>query len=174
MTKSQCFVIKRGTDFHEAVKEHFELLPRWSEVFEQVSILLGEEITKMTFDPDNLKIVPRELTNEDIKKLFTKDGRLKKNLKRSNELRKAYLEIIKEVGLTHFEDLSRINFSHGVMRLQGQSLESFRTTENDVYYKADFDLAARSEGQVVPISEIEYSETYLNELKKREAVEKEV
>ncbi len=134
--------------------------------------LSGEEITRIVFDPNNLIIVPRELTNEDNKKLFTKYGHLKKNLKRSKELRNSYIKIIKRTGLSEFNDLSRINFIYGVMRTAGQKLESFRTTENDIYYKADFDLEKRSGGLVIPISEIEYQETYLNEIKKREAKEK--
>lgn len=54
------------------------------------------------------------------------------------------------------------------MRTHGQELESFVTSENDIYYKTNFDLEKRTNGLVIPITEIEYEETYLNELKKRE------
>ncbi|MOA67718.1 hypothetical protein D3C78_1950160 [compost metagenome] len=52
------------------------------------------------------------------------------------------------------------------MRFHVESLKSFRTSEMDVYYEADFDLVVRSKGLVEPITEIEYQEKYLEELKR--------
>lgn len=63
-------------------------------------------------------------------------------------------------------NLSIINFSYGMLRRNGENLESFVTSDHDLYYKADFDLKARSSGLVEPITEIEYQEKYLEELKK--------
>lgn len=167
MKRTQCFVIKRGTDYDKAVKKHFELRPKWENVFNRVSELLGQKIERMAFDTKQLFVDYFDLS-DDNKQLFTKDGRLKRNLNKSKEIHREYLRIIKDEGLTDFMELGRINFIYGVMRMQGQELEYFATLENDIYYKADFDLEKRSNGNVIPISEVEYQETYLNELKRRE------
>ena len=167
MKKVQCFVIKRGTNFDRDIKEHFGLRDKWENVFPRVSELLGEKITEMALDTDELVISLDEIKNEQTKKLFTKNGVLRKNLKASNQLRKDYQRIIQEEGLKRYRELRFINFVYGVMRLSGQMLESFVTDEHDVYYRADFDLEKKTNGLVTPISEVEYQETYLNELKKR-------
>lgn len=169
MRKTQCFVIKRGTDYDKAVKKHLESLPRWNNVFKKVSELLGEKITKMAFHPTRLVIDRSEIKNEETLNLFKKDGELKANSNKVKDILEDYKQIVKDEGLAAFEELRVINFRYGVMRMRGQMLESFITQENDIYYKADFDLAARCNGLVIPISEIEYHETYLNEIKKRES-----
>src|SRR5699024_1995190 len=101
--------------------------------------------------------------------LFKIDGQLKANTKKSKKILDGYLEIIEECGLSGFMELRLINFTYGVMRVRGQKLESFKTSEDDVYYKADFDLEKKTNGLVEPITEVEYEEKYLTELKKREA-----
>ncbi|PWA08627.1 hypothetical protein DCC39_14400 [Pueribacillus theae] len=167
MSKTQCFKIKRGTVYDKAAKEHFELLPKWKNVFSRLSDLLEEEITKMAFSPHILRLDPSEFTKEENKKLFRKDGVLKSNTNKAKNLFKDYQKIIEEEGLSKFEELRHINFIYGVMRMRHQHLESFRTSENDIYYKADFDLEKKTNGLVIPISEIEYEEKYLEELKKK-------
>lgn len=168
MSQLYCFVIKKGTDFDKAVKEHFELRAKWDGVFDKVSDLLGEKITKIAFSSTRFIIEPSELINEHNKNLFKKDGELKTNSNKAKNLLEKYKEIIQEVGLSEFKELREINFRYGVMRTHGQELESFVTSENDIYYKTNFDLEKRTNGLVIPITEIEYEETYLNELKKRE------
>lgn len=163
-----CYKIKRGTQFDHAVKEHFALRPKWEVVSNRVSDLLGEKITRMAFDPRKLRIDITELKKEENRKLFKKDGYLKANLKKAKELQKRYQEIIAEEGLTDFLDLGLIHFMYGVMRYRGESMEMFRTSENDIYYKTDFDLEKRSKGMVESISEVEYHEVYLSEIKKQE------
>lgn len=171
MSNIQCFKSKAGTNYDSAIKKHFSLLPKWNEMFSKVSELLGENITQLAYSLDYFIIDPSELTKEENKKLFKADGQIKSNTKQAKELFAQYKEIIKEVGLYEYEELSRINFAYGVMRTRGQELESFRTSENDIYYKADFDLEKRSSGNVEPITEIEYEEKYLEELKKSKAKE---
>jgi len=168
MSNYKCFKIKRGTGYDKAIKKHFELLPKWNQVFDKVSELLGEKITRLAFSVDYLKIDPNELTKEENKKLFKKDGVLKNNTKKAKSIFEEYKKIIDEVGLSEYEELRYINFRYGVMRTHGQYLKSFRTSENDIYYKADFDLERKTNGLVIPISEIEYEEKYLEELKKQE------
>lgn len=90
----------------------------------------------------------------------------------SNQTARDYKEIIEEVGLANYKELRVINFIHGVMRYAGEEMSSFVTSENDIYYEADFDLEKRSartsngESLVIPITEIEYQEKYLEEIKK--------
>lgn len=172
MGKYQCFKIKRGTKYDEAVKHHFSLEPKWKLVFKHVSDLLGEEINKLGFSKDQLIVDPYELTKEENKKLFKKDGSLKGNLKKSKELLKEYKSLIEEVGLSEYEELRFINFAYGVMRTHGQTMEQFKTSEDDIYYKCNFDLEKKTSGAVEPISEIAYEEKYLEELKKREGDDK--
>ncbi len=171
MRETQCFKIKRGTEFDQSVKHHFELADKWENVFPKVSELLDEEITMMVLTTDNLIIELDEIKKPENKKLFKKDGALKKNLKEANQLRKNYQKIIKDEGLEDYQELRYINFVYGIMRRRGEELKSFRTSENDIYYKADFDLEKRSSGNVTPISEVEYQEKYLEEIKKKEAEE---
>lgn len=164
-----CFKIKSGTLFDKEVKKHFELLDNWKKVFEELSEYLGETITELVFTTETLIINPEEITHPDIKKLFRKDGRIKSNSNKAKEVLNQYRIILAKNGLEYFKELRMINFVHGVTRRRGEDLESFRTSDNGIYYKASFDLEKRSNGCVVPISEIEYEETYLNELKKRES-----
>lgn len=166
MNETFCFKSKSGTNYDAAVKKHFNLLPKWNVMYEKVSELLGERITKLAYSCDYFIIDPKELTKEENKKLFKQDGQIKSNTKKAKELFAKYKEIINEIGLSEYEELNRINFKYGVMRRQGQKLESFRTSDNDIYFKADFDLEKRCEGLVEPITEIEYEEKYIEELKK--------
>jgi len=87
---------------------------------------------------------------------------------KAKSINEEYKNILSDVGLNDYEELRYINFAYGVMRMRGQKLESFRTSENDIFYKADFDLVKRTDGLVEPITEIQYEEKYLEELKKQE------
>lgn len=170
MTKSYCYKSNPESDFGKAVKKYYMLLPLWSAVADAVSELLGEKITKMAQETDELWIDTSEVSAE-TKKLFTKDGKLKANSKRANEIRKEYKRIISSVGLTDFQDLRFIKFAYGIMRTSRQQrLESFICSECDMYLKADYDMLYRdkSAGSISPISEIEFEEKYLSELKKQE------
>lgn len=166
MNSTQCFKIKPNTKLHEELKKHFSLLPKWKGVYEKVSELLGEDITKLGYSTYELYIDFSELTTKENKALFKKDGTLKMNLKKSKQLLERYKDIIKEAGLSEYQELRSINFRYGVMRFGNQHLESFWTSEDEVYYKADFDLEKKTNGLVLPISEVEYQEKYLEELKR--------
>lgn len=165
MTNIQCFKSKSGTNYDSEIKKHFNLLPKWDLMFEKVSELLDENITKLAFSCDHFIIDPNELTNEENKKLFKKDGQIK-STKKAQELFLKYKGLIDEVGLLEYKELRLINFTYGIGRTRGQVLESFHTSEDDLYFKADFDLERRSSGNVEPITEIDYEEKYLEELKK--------
>jgi hypothetical protein len=168
MGKYQCFKSKRGTKYDRALKKHFSMLPKWEIVFDKVGEILDEKITRMAFETDELYLDISGIKKEENKKLFTKDGRLKKNSNRAKSVLGLYKDTIQDEGLSEFQDLRLINFTHGIMRLRGQKLESFKTSKDDIYFKADFDLESKSNGSVEPISEIEYEEKYLEELKNRE------
>lgn len=166
--KNSCFKINRESDFYVEVQKQLKLRHIWSEVmFQHASEILGEKITKMAFDTKELAVDLSEIKNPETKKLFKQDGTLKKNLKKSKEILKRYQAAVELEGLSEYEELRYINFRFGVMRVRGQSLESFRAHDGDIYYKANFDLNKRSNGNVVPISEIEYEEMYLETLKKQ-------
>lgn len=168
MSQYSCFKIKRGTNYDKAVKEHFELLPKWNNVFERLGKLLGETITKLAFTRENLYVDLGEVKNPENKKLFKKDGSLRGNMKNAKDVLQQYRTILDEEGLGNYQELRHINFTYGVMRISGQELESYRTSENDIYYRANFDLEKKTGGLVEPITEIEYQEKYLEELKKQE------
>lgn len=161
------YKIKQGTNYDKAVKEHFKLRELWRNVFPLVNELLNEQITRIAQHPEDLYIDTSDIKREENKKLFNKDGKLKSNTKRANQIREDYKQIIQKVGLSEFRDLGTINFIYGVMRLSGEHLQSYRTSDNDIYYESDFDLEKRSNGLVVPITEIEYQEKYLEELKNK-------
>lgn len=168
------YKIKPGTKYDLAVKQHFRLNKNWNQVYEKMGEALGEKITKLVRLPKYLKIDPKELTKEENKKAFKKDGCLKSNSKKAKEIAELYKSIIEEVGLSEFESLGTLNFIYGIMRYHGESLKTFRTSDYDLYYEASFDLDERSkrttggESLVEEISEIEYTEKYLEEIKKQE------
>ncbi|MBX4152419.1 hypothetical protein [Paenibacillus lautus] len=173
MSKMRYYRITRGTRYDQAVKKHFELNKHWKQVYGRLSEELGETITKLVQHPKRLTIDPTELTKEENKKAFKKDGSLKGNSKKAKEIAELYKSIIEEAGLTEYESLGTINFIYGVMRYQGETLKTFRTSEFDLYYKADFDIIERSkrtngESLVEEITEVEYTEKYLEEIKKQE------
>lgn len=173
MTKTYCFKSVSDSAYGLEIKKYMKLILLWSEVIDKVGHLLGEPITKMGRDTDELYIDIDEVNSENVK-LFTKDGKLKKNSKKANELRKRYLQIIEDVGLSDFQDLHMVNFIYGVMRTsQTQTLSSFISSEHDVYLKANYNMIDRekSSGYVEPITEIEFEEKYLKELKKREGMQ---
>jgi hypothetical protein len=168
LSKNQCFKTKEGTTYALEVKKCLILSPKWEEVYPKLSELLGETITKLGHSKDYLLIDYDELTKEENRKLFKLDGQLRSNTKKAKKLYQDYLEILDKVGLSGFMELRDLNFVYGVMRMRGQNLSSFRTSEHEIYFKADFDLAESSNGMVEPITEIQYEEKYLSELKKRE------
>jgi hypothetical protein len=168
----QCFKIKRGTAFDSEVKKYFILSKKWDAVYHKVSNLLGENITKLAHSIDTLVIDLSELKNEENKKLFKKTGELKSNTKKAKRILEDYKRILDNCGLAGFNELRYINFAYGIIRTSYQQhLESFRSSENDIYYKADFNLEKKSNGMVEPITQIQYEEKYLEELKKREVSE---
>jgi len=167
MNQYQCFKIKRGTDYDIAVKKHFSQRPKWKNVVSKVNEILCEgDISEMALVTDALWINTAQLKSEKNKNMFTKDGKLKSNSKKAKEVLNKYISIIEDEGLSDFVELGLINFSFGVMRLRGQELESFVTSEHDIYYKCDYDLKKRTQDLVIPITEIEYEEKYLEELKR--------
>ncbi|OME55554.1 hypothetical protein BSK59_13850 [Paenibacillus odorifer] len=163
----QYFKIKNGTEFDTAVKKHLNMLPNWKQVYGKLSELLDEKITLLVQASDYLQIDCSEIKKEENQKLFKKDGSLRANSKKAKEVLAAYKDIIEECGLKGFENLGHINFCYGVMRFQGETMKSFKTSEHDIYYEASFDLEERSKGLVIPITDIEYQEKYLEELKKQ-------
>lgn len=174
MSEMKYYKIKRGTKYDLAVKKHFELNKNWKQVYGKLSEALGETITKMVQHPKFLTIDPTELTKDENKKAFKKDGSLKGNSKKAKEIAEQHKKIIEECGLAEYENLGTINFIYGVMRYSGESLKTFRTSEFDLYYKADFDIDERSkrtnrgESLLEEITEVEYTEKYLEEIKKKE------
>lgn len=176
MSEKRFYKIRPGTPYDAAVKKHFELRIKWSEVYPKVSELLGEKITRLALVIDKLYVDLSEIKKDENKKLFNKDGCLKSNSKKAKEVFESYKAILKDVGLSEFEELRMINFVYGVMRYSGEELTSFVTSESDIYYEADFDLEKRSsrssfgESLVIPITEIEFQEKYLEELKKTQQV----
>lgn len=174
MSEMKYFKIKRGTKYHEAVLNHFQLNKQWKQVYEKLSEVLDEKITKLVQYPRFLTIDPTELTKDENKKAFKKDGTLKAKSKKAKEIEEQYKLIIHEAGLEEYENLGTINFIYGVMRYQGETLKTFKTSQYDLYYKADFDVAGRAKntsGDILEeISEVEYTEKYLAEIKKKEEV----
>lgn len=166
MNDIQCFKVKKGSKLEQEINKYFSDLPKWVNVIKDVNEFMGESITRIGLDPQNLYIDPDELKKVENKKLFTKDGRLKKsNLKRANALREIYKESVKMNGLQDFKEFDYICFTYGIYRTRGQRLERFGSKEVGVYFKANFDLEKRTNGMVEPITEIEYQETYLKMLK---------
>lgn len=175
MSQMKYYKIIRGTKYDQAVKKHFELNKQWKQVYGKLSEVLGETITKMVQHPKYLSIDPTELTKEENKKAFKKDGSLKGNSKKAKEIAEQYKLIIEEAGLVEYENLGTINFLYGMMRYQGETLTTFRTSEFDLYYEANFNIDERSkrtnggESLVDEITEVEYTEKYLEEIKKKNA-----
>lgn len=162
------YKIKPGTAYAKEIEKYFEMKPLWKGVYKKVSELLGEQVEALAHTTDNLYVEFHELKNEDNKKMFKKNGCLKTNSKRAKETLIRYKEIIKELGLSEYQTIGHINFKYGVMRYSGEELRSFGTHEKQMYFEASFDLEKRSRELVIPISEVEYREKYLEVLKQSE------
>lgn len=169
MEKEFCFKTVEGTEYHNKVKDFLSTRKRWAIALGKLGEFLGEELTRISQHTDALRIDLDEIKDPANKKLFKKDGTLKQNLKAAKEVQKEFKKIIDECGLTDFEPLGTINFKHGIMRFQGETLDSFATSDLHIYYKANFDLQKRAGDLVEKVSLIEYQEKYLEELKKLEA-----
>ncbi|QNK89062.1 hypothetical protein H7992_04880 [Sporosarcina sp. resist] len=170
MEKTYCFKSNRDSAYGLEIRKYMKLLPLWGEVIAKVGGLLGNPITAIAHEVDELWIDVDQVSPE-IAKLFTRDGKLKKNSKAANDIRKKYLQIIEDVGLEGFMDKPRINFIYGVMRTsQQQSLASFISSEHDVYFKANYDMLDRekSNGYIEPITQIQFEEKHLEGLKKND------
>lgn len=170
MSETYCFKSVDESSYGKKVKRYFELVPMWNEVIKFVGTILDEDITKIARDPEELYIDLSELQG-DSKKLFTKEGKLKKNLNEAKKIKELYLEFIEDVGLSQYVDLHLINFIHGIIRTSDQQrIESFISSDGVNYIKANYNLLDRdkSSGSIEPITEIEFEETYLKELKRRE------
>lgn len=172
MSNYQYFKIKRGTNFHKDVVECLNSRDKWKVMFDLVSEVLGQKITRMAFDPEALIIDLNEIEDVEVRKLFKKNGALKKNSNEAKRVESSYKNYIDHLGLSNYKDLTLISFIYGAMRRQGQQLERFITSEKDIFYKADFDLEKETKGLVIPITAIEYHETHLAEIKKYEEKEK--
>lgn len=170
MSKTFCFKSVPESAFGLAVKKYVEQLPKWSEVLNEVNEILEQPITKIAREVGDLWVDLDEIRPDNLV-LFTKDGKLKKNSKRANEIRAKYLQAVTNAGLKEFQDLHVINFVHGTMRTShAQSLVSFMSSEKEIYFKANFDMVGRekSSGYIESITEIQFEEKYLAELKDRE------
>lgn len=170
MSKTFCFKSVPESAFGQAVKKYVEQLPKWTEVLNEVSEILEQPIAKIAREAGELWVDLDEIHPDNLA-LFTKDGKLKKNSKRANEIRGKYLRAVSDAGLKEFQDLHVINFIYGTMRTsRAQSLVSFMSSEKEIYFKANFDMIGRekSTGYIEPITEIQFEEKYLAELKGRE------
>lgn len=167
---SYWFKSVEGSDYEKAIKRYREQAPLWNNVMDKLSELLGTKINAIARETKELFVNLSDLSEEVIK-LFTIDGKLKRNSKKANQLRKKYFEIIEQEGLSDFGNRSLINFSYGIIRTHpSQNLSSFISSEGTVYIKASFDLMdrAKTNNSIQRITEIEFEEKYLSELKKRE------
>lgn len=174
MKKYSFYKSKRGSKYDNEVKNYFKQEEKWRTVIiGKVAELLDENITSINLDNEILGVNLREVKNEETLKLFKKNGVLKQNSKAAKSLNEKYLQILKDEGLEKSSTLQLINFTYGVMRHSNfgnpDYMERFVTSENDIYFKADFDLEKRSNGSVEAITEVEYHEKYLEEVKKRES-----
>lgn len=170
MTQRYAYKSVPESKFGKAVKRYHELLPMWNQVIDDLSDFLGDKITKIVRDPERLVLDVDELSDENAK-LFKKDGSLKKNSKKANELADTYKSIIDDAGLSDFKDLHLLKFIYGVMRTSRQQhMESFLSSEGELYVETDWDMLERqkTDGSIEPITKIEYTEKYLSELKKNE------
>lgn len=171
MSNIQCFRSIKDSNYHRDVQQYFELHPRWNHVIDKVAVMLDEPISAIAFNTKDLYVNVDEIAKQDIKDLFTKDGKLARNRKLANAYHTQYQGIISEEGLEQYKELPLINFSYGLMRMRGQSLQGFADEEGIIYFKCDFDLAKGNENNVEPITHIEYEEKHLDILKKRKEAE---
>lgn len=164
------YKMKEDSAYGKAVKKHFRQLKTWDkEIFPWLQEALGENVKRMGITREDLYVDVSELEKEENIKLFKKDGSLKKNTKRGKELKREFEETLEEHGLEDFEELRMLHFVYGAMRRQGETMEMFITSDHVIHYKADFDLIDRTNGAVEEITEVEYQETYLEEIKKRDS-----
>lgn len=174
MSTIRCFRAKEDSKFDKDIKAYYKSYPRWTNVLTRLAHLLGEELTGLATEPNDLRLDPKELKKEENRKLFKQNGMIKKNSKEAKKLFADYQDIVKDEGLANFMDLRNITFAYGTMRRQGQHLERFITSDGRIYFKADFDMINNyGNAKIIleEISQVEYEEVHLAELKQRKEQE---
>jgi len=161
-----CYKAKLGSEFYLDARKSMTQRGEWKKVIDEVNKLLGESIKTIRPSIAILWLDNDELTTEENKKLFTNEGKLKKNNKKAKRLNEEYIQIVGQLGLSDYKDIGIIEFIHGVYSLRGESVERYVSLDQELYYKTDFNLEERSKGNFIPITEIEYQEKYLEDLKK--------
>ncbi|MCY9592341.1 hypothetical protein PC41400_15045 [Paenibacillus chitinolyticus] len=161
-----CYKAKSGSEFYLDARKSMTQRGEWKKVINEVNKLLGESVKSIWPSTNILCLDVRELSKDENKKLFTNEGRLRKNDKKAKDYNSEYIKILNRFGLSNYEDIKLVEFKHGICSLGGESLERYISLDKEIYYKADFNLEKRSQGNFDLITEIEYQEKYLEDLKK--------
>lgn len=102
-------------------------------------------------------------------KAFTQKGIPKKNNKLGKQIVSFYDKLVKEANLKNIEPERLVNFSYGVMRRHGETLERLNGIDT-MYIKSDADFSYGGADNLEEISEAEYVRAYLAAVEAKEGV----
>lgn len=105
-------------------------------------------------------------------KAFTQKGMPKKNSKLGKQIIGFYDKLVEEANLKAIEPEGLVNFSYGVMRRRGETLERLNGLDT-MYIKSDAEFRFGTLDYLEEITEAEYVKAYLVALEAKEGAENE-
>ncbi|MGE7092568.1 hypothetical protein ACQKII_14205 [Lysinibacillus sp. NPDC048646] len=105
-------------------------------------------------------------------KAFTQKGMPKKNSKLGKQIIAFYDKLVEESNLKAIEPERLVNFSYGVMRRQGETLERLNGVDT-MYIKSDAEFRFGALDYLEEVTEAEYVKAYLAALEAKEGVKNE-
>lgn len=105
-------------------------------------------------------------------KAFTQKGMPKKNSKLGKQIIGFYDNLVEEANLKAIEPEGLVNFSYGVMRCRGETLERLNGLDT-MYIKSDAEFRYGALEYIEEITEAEYVKAYLAALEAKEGAKNE-
>jgi hypothetical protein len=164
-----CYVSKEGSDYDQAVRREWQQQDDWSKVMTAMAVHMGEEF-KSIYTEFALGFPPAvvERFKPENKKLFRKDGFLKKSGKQAKALEQFYSSILVKFNLKNYRTLSMLRFSYNMFKSSPkQESQSYRDFDGRIYMRCNF-IPGGAKNSLTEMSELEYAETYTNLLKEQE------
>ncbi|GEM_PF-3351283 len=105
-------------------------------------------------------------------KAFTQKGMPKRNSKLGKQIIGFYDKLVEEANLKAIETERIVNFTYGIMRRQGETLERLNGVDT-MYLKSDTDFRYGAMDYLEEITEADYVKAYLTALEAKEGAKNE-
>ncbi|MGO3375505.1 hypothetical protein [Brochothrix thermosphacta] len=166
--KMKFYKVKVDSPYNERLKH----AARCGEIILKVNEELGEEfdfpkVSDVYLFVDDYFRVMDDMTDVQ-RKLFTKEGKLKKSTKLGKVIFASYQDKLKARGLTDFTTEKRVNFAFGFYKTSREQLFHTLRNQDERYIKTDVSLSKDALQNVVEITEVDFLQAQLEIAKSRE------